>query len=1199
MSDPPRFVALARRAANRLPSPVQTALRQVKHRLAGFSQQSGAALPLLSVVVVATSAESYLIECLHSLRSQTLKRIEVLVVDNGSTDGTAVVAQEIAANDPRFRVIRRPQLGVNASRNTGARLADGRFLTFVDATDTVPRTAYATLINSLRQTGSDFAAGSVRSVIRGRRRRPSWTTISHDLDRLGQTVSEFPLAMLDTGVTNKVFRKPFWDTVVGEFPISAAGASHAIIKAILQARQFDFLQAVSCVQRERLAAGQLLPEPLTANELRARFEWLWATWQRVRAVNDPTTASAWLGGVIDGDLGDLAANAHRADASYRSELQQAAQRCLALADDAAWYQVRVDRKLRLWLVANRRWTELDQLIQQVLLYGAIPPTVVQDGRVYAVAGHVSGGADAPLGYLELGESQTALSGCIEHVTWSDQQLQVHGWAFIRGLDLSSETPELTAALVEPITGYSYPCNVIQLQAPAANEWAGFRYQDVASGGFVVGIDTQRIDCMAGRWQLRLTVRAHGLERTGPIQAVAPGGAGHLMWGRNFRGAEDTMRVVPKLDPELGFVLRVRPERVQATTLTTDGVGTAAGVLRLVDTGLGGLVSVIAVSAFGRVEGNLDAVGADGSQRFQVELPVGVGTPLGWEFRAVDVHGREHRISWPIQGDQGEPIGGGSGDACWQRSITGYCNLMADWLVAEAESVTVAEDELSIEVRLSGLQPSDCEDARLSSRVADVAVRRVEPAGGVELEEGVELQETVAGSVRLIFPLFAGRWGGPELPLPTEDYRIVLPSGVPVRCSAQFAGQVPQEGETVNHHYRLTRNSRGELVVGLAAPLAEDERSRVAQERLSRSYQQSSFAPADTVLFQSYRGEFATDSQLALHAELHARRPDLELLWGVMDRSVAIPEGGRALLIESREWYAALGSSRYLCPNIELGRYFRKRPYQRYLQTFHGYPFKSMGISLWRVQGRPESVIDKECGRRSGAWDAIVVPESFCVDLYRQEYRFTGEALVTGYPRNDALVTADTASVRARVLAQLGIQPDQIVVLYAPTWRDTVATSAWTAKLFDSLDLQALAERLGDRFAVLVRGHNYNLREGFAPLTGKVWDVSDYPEINDLLLAADVAVLDYSSIRFDWLITGKPVVFFVPDLDDYLSSRKVLFDYPPTAPGPLLGTTTEVAEALLDLDSVISEYAAARELFNKEFNRLHDGQATERVINAFF
>jgi CDP-glycerol glycerophosphotransferase len=79
----------------------------------------------------------------------------------------------------------------------------------------------------------------------------------------------------------------------------------------------------------------------------------------------------------------------------------------------------------------------------------------------------------------------------------------------------------------------------------------------------------------------------------------------------------------------------------------------------------------------------------------------------------------------------------------------------------------------------------------------------------------------------------------------------------------------------------------------------------------------------------------------------------------------------------------------------------------------------------------------------------------------------------------------------------------------------------------------------------------------------------------------------------------PVMFFVPDLENYLSSRRVLFDFAPTAPGPLLSTITEVAEALLDLGSVVSKYAAARELFNKEFNRLHDGHAAERVLDAFF
>jgi CDP-glycerol glycerophosphotransferase len=1173
---------LARRFARRLPAPIQSRLRQLVRR--ARKRTSGDPAPVLTAVVVASNAESYLSGCLDSLRSQTLKRIEVIVVDNGSTDGTAAVARQAAAQDPRFRVLACPQIGLTASRNAGARIARGRFLAFVDATDIVPRTAYASLISSLRDTGSDFAAGNVRTVIRGRRRRPAWATVTHDLDRPARTLSDFPLVMQDACATNRVFRRDFWNSDVGGFPDSTDGETFAIVCATLQAQQFDMLQVVSSVQRARLNPERLLPDPLSQSELDSRLNWLWATWRLVRDTADHTIAGAWLGGLIDGDLGDFAADAHRADASYRRRLQEAAEDCVAVADDTVWPHVRVDRKLRLWLIANGRWTELEQLLQYVGLYGSIPRTELRDGRLNAVAEQLPGAVGAPVHCLELSGSQTDLSGCIERVVWHDERLEVHGWAFIRGLDLASVVPQLTASLTEAETGLSHPCEVTQIHRVAANEWSMFRYQDAAPGGFVIGIDTRRIDHSPGRWQLRLTVRVPDLERTGPIQAVAPGGSGHLMWGRNLRGFTDTTRVVPKLDPRLGFALHVRPDLVQARLLTTDGVGKAAGTLRLVDSELGVLVSVAAISAFGRIVGDLAKADADGSQQFELNLPVGVGAAVGWEFRAVDLNGGEHRVSWPMEAEQGLQVGGGAGDACWQRSITGYCKLMTDWVVAEAEEVTVGEDELGIDLRLIGLDPSDCAGARLSGRLADVPVRRVEPAGD---------------GVRLVFPVLAGRWGGLEVPLPSGDYRVVLASGARVLCYHELAVRLPDEGLTVNHHYRLARNSRTELVLSLAAPLTDDERSRVAQERLATWYQQSSFTPSESVLLQSYRGEFATDSQLAIHSELRTRRPDLELLWGVTDRSVAVPEGGRGLLIESREWYDALGSSRYLCQNIEFERYFRKRPYQRYLQTFHGYPFKSMGISLWRLQGRPESVIAKECVRRAGAWDAIVVPESFCVDPYRREYRFTGDALVTGYPRNDALVTADTALIRSRVLAQLGIDEDRILVLYAPTWRDTLATSAWTAKLFEDLDLEALAQQLGDRYAVLLRGHNYNLREGLSTVVGKVFDVTAYPEINDLMLAADVAVLDYSSIRHDWLITGKPVVFFVPDLEDYLSARTVLYDFLPTAPGPMLATTDEVAEALLDLGTLVSEYAAARELFNKEFNRLHDGHATERVINAFF
>jgi CDP-glycerol glycerophosphotransferase len=1180
-----RLNALARSLAHRLPAPVKSALRQLGQSVTRSAPADQSELaPLLSVVVVASNAESYLRECLDSLRSQSLKRLEVLVVDDGSTDGTARVAEEMAAEDTRFRVLACPRLGLGASRNAGAQLARGRFLAFLNATDTVPRHAYADLVGSLRRTGSDFAAGSVRTVVRGRIRRPPWVTMTHDRDRPAHTLGEFPLALQDISPTNRVFRRGFWDTDVGSFPHSAEGETFAIVTATLQARKFDFLQTVSCIQHTQLVPGTLLPAPMSAGELHSRLDWHRTTMRLVRDAVDPPISGPLLGRLMDGDLGDFAAEAHRADALYRERLREGVQECLALADDTVWPHVRVERKIGLWLVANGRWTDLEVLNHHFAIYGSMPRTEVRDGRVYAAAGQLPGIAGVPLEYLELAESQTAFSGCIERIAWDGDHLEVHGWAFIRGLDLDTHPPQLTAWLAEPVTGFSHPCEITRLHKVAANQWSRLRYQDVAAGGFFISIDAGRIDSTPGRWQLRLTIRAGGLERTAPIHAVAPGGLRRLMSPRNMKQTDDQNRVVPKLDSEFGFGIHVRPERIQARWLTTNGAGKAAGALRLIDPRLDGLVSVTAVSSLGHVAGDLTEAGADGLQHFELKLPVSAHAAVDWEFRAVDANHHEHRVCWPVEDQCGRQVGGGLGDACWRRSTTGYCDLTTDWVGAEAAHVAISGEELSIDLRLTGLEVSDCAGAQLSGSLTDVSVRDV---------------ASVGDGVRLVFPLRAARWRGPELPLPSGDYRILLRSGDRVLCSEELINRLPEEGMATFHSYRLGRDGPAELVISLAAPLTDEERGRVAQDRLSRWYQESTFTCSESVLFQSYRGEFATDSQRALHSQLRTQRPDLDLLWGVKDLSVAVPDGGLRLLIESRAWYTALGSSRYLCQNIEFERYFQKRPYQRYLQTFHGYPFKSMGASLWRAQGRPESVITSECARRSGAWDAIVVPESLCVDLYRREYRFAGETLVTGYPRNDALLREDAAAARARVLEQVGIGTDRIIVLYAPTWRDTVATSPWTAKLFDGLDLEALAKQLGDGYAVLLRGHNYNLREGLEPITGHVWDVSAYPEINDLLLAADVAVLDYSSIRFDWLVTGKPVLFFVPDLVDYLRSRRVLFEYESTAPGPLLESTAEVAASLLDLGGVASEYAAARELFNKQFNRLHDGYATERVINAFF
>ena len=139
------------------------------------------------MVVVASNAESYLSECLDSLRSQTLKRIEVIVVDNGSTDGTAVVAHQAAAQDPRFRVLELPQLGLTASRNAGRNSA--RKVSGLCGRDRHRATYGLCQLGQLAQRHWLRVRGGERTYSQPGKEAPAGlVNVTHDLDRPAQTL---------------------------------------------------------------------------------------------------------------------------------------------------------------------------------------------------------------------------------------------------------------------------------------------------------------------------------------------------------------------------------------------------------------------------------------------------------------------------------------------------------------------------------------------------------------------------------------------------------------------------------------------------------------------------------------------------------------------------------------------------------------------------------------------------------------------------------------------------------------------------------------------------------------------------------------------------------------------------------------------------------------------------------------------------
>ncbi|UPK74702.1 bifunctional glycosyltransferase family 2 protein/CDP-glycerol:glycerophosphate glycerophosphotransferase [Nocardioidaceae bacterium SCSIO 66511] len=410
--------------------------------------------------------------------------------------------------------------------------------------------------------------------------------------------------------------------------------------------------------------------------------------------------------------------------------------------------------------------------------------------------------------------------------------------------------------------------------------------------------------------------------------------------------------------------------------------------------------------------------------------------------------------------------------------------------------------------------------------------------------------------------------------------------------------LPRDEVGTTYRMRVRRSPHGTPVIELGVPLTPDEQGPYAQRRLQRAYAREHPIDERSVYLQAYAGQSATDSPLAIHEALRQKRPDLKLYWGIADHSQWVPDGGTPLLMRSSEWYDALATAKYVVSNIDFERWFVRHSGQQVLQTYHGVPSKTMGIGLWREKRFTPLRIEQQLARTSDLWDALLTPTPEVNRYYREAFRYQGTILDHGYPRDDVLVSSQAGPIRDTVRARLGIADGQTVVLYAPTWRDDVATGYRSAPFVRHLDVGAVTRQLGDEYVVLVRGHRFN-----APTAGdggNVIDVTSYPEINDLILASDVAVLDYSSLRFDYAVTRKPMVFLVPDLEEYSGGvRGFLYDFRETAPGPLVADTEAVADQLRRLDELVAEHADAYDTFNATYNRWQDGHSADRVVDAFF
>ena len=343
-----------------------------------------------------------------------------------------------------------------------------------------------------------------------------------------------------------------------------------------------------------------------------------------------------------------------------------------------------------------------------------------------------------------------------------------------------------------------------------------------------------------------------------------------------------------------------------------------------------------------------------------------------------------------------------------------------------------------------------------------------------------------------------------------------------------------------------------------------------------------------VLFSSYYGHGYSDSPKAIAQALLDSGSDLKLCWLVNSQKEAtsLPEGIHPVSNTVLRRVLAISTAKVWVDNCrKYERYKRKE--QFYLQTWHGFALK-------RIEEDVADVLEPEyiegCKKDSTQCDLMVSNSAFMSKLYRTSFWYDGEIAEYGFPRNDVFFS-QPPEIRGKVLSHFGLSLERKLVLYAPTFRADHSTDCY--RLAAESLLNACESRFSGKWALLVRLHPNVAGQSqglFAYDNQRIFDATAYPDMQELLCAADLLITDYSSSMFDYALSRRPCLQFALDIEDYRKDRNFYFPLD-QLPFPLATSNEALVEAIEHFD--MERYLTRWDRFRWEQAFCEDGQAARR------
>lgn len=350
----------------------------------------------------------------------------------------------------------------------------------------------------------------------------------------------------------------------------------------------------------------------------------------------------------------------------------------------------------------------------------------------------------------------------------------------------------------------------------------------------------------------------------------------------------------------------------------------------------------------------------------------------------------------------------------------------------------------------------------------------------------------------------------------------------------------------------------------------------------------------TILFCAYGGRQYSGSPKAISDMLAQKYPDYKQIWAFTNpehfRS-QIPQHIKCVTYKSLSFlYHACTTQAYI-DNVEFWSILRFRRSQTVLQTWHGGgAYKQVGSNRLDVNHREQQhVVDK----MNRVTCFISSSQAFTNYVIKGAFKYKGLILSSGLPRNDIFFTQPVERTQS-IRKTIGLEPQEKLALYAPTFRKDLQIDHRYLLPWNEI-LEALHTRFGGSWVLGTRLHYYLCQKLLQQINGiRAIELSDYPDMQDLLLAADVLITDYSSSIWDFSLTKKPCFLFTPDLEAYCTERNF---YTPiqTWPFPYAETPADFIKIIHHFSE--ENYLKAIDEHHKNLGSFESGHACNTVCQS--